>query len=240
MCLVIAHFPEDSDPTQPVFVLGENRDDAPQRKHTENHITDSEAWPSVGERQTWIGANRKGCIALLNFYPEKEYKPVEAISRGVIVPNVLEKLGSPLEEILDLRNFAPFQLVSYSKERHELLWQVWDGVNLSQEVFESCGTHIFTSSSYGNDVATKRRENALDLVQGESKLWAEKIHSVLGAVGHDGTPVLDTPCMRGPRSETIGSHIIEVRSNTITLSGFAGSPHDPESQSAKFSSSISA
>jgi len=191
------------------LLLGMNRDDAPDRAHSE--CENGKVWYPKDSRTggTCIGASQERVVALLNGHSQIVGKK----SRGEIVPHVLEH-GSV--KGLDLKEYAPFQLFTYKIGSSAMVFQYWTSNTLNGS--ESRRKMILTSSSYG------KRFNKLEHVK---RKWSGVMdRETLEEVLKDHEPEKGTAsvCMHGPESQTIGSTIIEVVGRKIEIYNLKGSP----------------
>ena len=232
MCLVIAQFSENPNEDDPFFIMAENRDENTSRLHTENHITPTESWPDVGDQQTWFGTTAETAIALLNYYPNEKAPEKGTKTRGLVVPQLLRMNKPAVSEIKELKEITAFQVLIFSRKCRQLVWQVWDGKNLKpSEIFES-GSHAFASSSYGVEIQSQREAHVKSLIQENDKLTKKRIEKILASTKENGEIDTTTPCMKGSRSQTIASHVVQFFEDRTKITGFAGLPSNPETQNA--------
>jgi len=199
MCSLIALLEKNK------LVVAMNRDDKIERTH-ESDISTKEFWYPQDRtaKGTWLGVHVDGTVyALMNAYAQSTEKSVH--SRGEIIPKLLS--GKILN---NFSGYAPFRLYTIQKEGAHILY--WSGKQSQQRnVSLPC---ISASSSYG-----KRSEKEQII-----KEFLRQETSIEDTLQKHDRDIIASPCLHGPNSDTIASHIITIEKNNIQIYEKKGHP----------------
>lgn len=193
------------------LILGMNRDEDPVRMHKE--YFDQEIFYPIDPLRngTWIGLSLDGSIAaLLNGQGKKG-----ELSRGEIIPYVIRN-GNIAE--MDLTRYGPFVLFHYDNRKRTSEVFEWDCQQM-REYSPSDSVIVMTSSGYG--FAKEKKDLVIGMI-GNDKITKYSLSKILSSHIHENGIL--SPCMHGPRSETIASTIITVSAHEAQIYDTVGSP----------------
>lgn len=141
-------------------------------------------YPQEPSGGTWIGVNERGMtFALLNWYSRTPLPNTGTISRGSIIPALLEA-DSPSEAEASLKSFPlaamnPFRLIIIASSFRSLCeWQS-DGHLLECRILEWKRNHWF-SSGYDEEKSIRDRGLVIEQATGQSDAnsidWLRRLH----------------------------------------------------------------
>lgn len=218
------------------YLLGMNRDEQRTRPRAlapriHNLGTVSALFPYERSGGTWIGVNDRGVtLALINWYSiEKRVKPVP-VSRGTVIPGLLECTTSrQLEQTLSVQpldSVYPFRLVAvFPSERRLVEWR-WNQLELDQLRHEWLLTGWFSSGFDEPGAQVHRAECLHGAAEQITELnpadWLRRFHS-----SHSPQAGPYSVCMHRDDAATVSYTELSVDGDSVRMSYTVGAPCNP-------------
>lgn len=175
---------------------------------------------------TWIGVNDVGLVfSLLNAYQPGAVEPREKISRGVIIPSLLESdnLDEALSRALNLdsQRFAPFRLVAMNtREVIELALQ--NGFLTARTRTSLDQPRMFTSSGLGDAVVDVPRRALFNELLADSHDWPAQQDAYHRHHWPEREEI--SVAMRRAEAWTVSRTVIEVSASEVLMRYFGAPP----------------
>jgi hypothetical protein len=179
---------------------------------------------------SWVGVNTAGiAVSLLNNYAaDVRPPPVTPISRGALVPRMLQ-MRTMFEVVAEMERmraglecFRPFWLIVASipiDSSVSAMCFTWDGERLDAQ--RTSLPLAQTSSSFEHVLVEENRRSQIEQLLGESGEWTQEgMDAVLG--GHLPTRGATSVCMHRDDASTVSHTRIQILGDDVSLAYYDG------------------